>query len=219
MSGKLIDITGKRFGHLTVIGIATKNPTYPTRRNWKLLCDCGNYTFAPTKILTVGEKLTCGSCKYHSEALNTRGTHNQSKTKLYRVWYGILERCNNKNIPQFKNYGARGIAVCEEWITSYQAFYLWSKESGYKEGLTIDRIDNNGNYTPENCRWATRKEQSLNKRTNVFLTYLGDSKTISQWKTKLGFKRGVISGRLKRGWTVERALSTAVTNMKGGMNH
>jgi len=214
MSGGHFDMLGKRFGHLTITGLSDKNKTYPLRRNWMLLCDCGNETFSTTNMLTRGYKTTCGKCVFHSRALSSNATHRQSKTKLYRVWYGMLERCENSKNPNYKNYGARGISVCEEWRNSYQAFYYWAMQSGYKEGLSIDRIDNNGCYAPINCRWCSKKEQAQNRRSNVFITYKGDSKTVSQWESILGLGRDLIRSRLSRGWSVNDALSVATSEKR-----
>ena len=207
MSGGHFDMLGKRFGHLTVTGLANKNNTYPLRRNWMLLCDCGKDVTANTNILTKGQKSTCGTCDLHSQLLAHNKTHGKSKTKLFRVWYGILERCYNNRIMSYKNYGARGISVCKEWRDSYQSFHSWAMVSGYREGLSIDRIDNNGGYEPGNCRWCSKKEQAQNRRSNVFINYMGDSKTISQWESILGFGREIIRSRLLRGWSVNDALS------------
>ena len=132
--------------------------------------------------------------------------HGQRRTKLYGVWCTMKSRCNNKNTRSYKDYGGRGIKVCEEWFNSFGSFYEWSIQNGYKEGLQIDRIDNNGNYCPENCRWITRKENMNNTSKNVFLEYNGDTKTLSQWSDIVGTSEKLISERLKRGWSAEQAL-------------
>ena len=115
-------------------------------------------------------------------------THNKSNTKIYRVWNGIKQRCNNPNDGFYYCYGLKGIKICEEWSGNFSCFYDWSIKNGYKEGLTIDRIKNNGNYEPNNCRWATNKEQGNNKRTNKMIEYRGEIKTLSEWCDKLGLE-------------------------------
>jgi hypothetical protein len=106
--------------------------------------------------------------------------HGMTKTRLYNIWKGMKQRCYNTNAPKFHNHGGRGIKICFEWLDEFMTFYGWAMENGYEDDLTIDRIDNNGDYTPENCRWATLQEQNENLRKNVFLTYEGDTMTISE---------------------------------------
>lgn len=122
-------------------------------------------------------------------------------------------RCNNNNFKQYKDYGGRGISVCEEWY-NFENFYNWSMENGYKDDLTLDRIDVNGNYEPSNCRWATRYEQQLNRRTNKILTFNGETLTQKEWADKLGFNDTLILNRLNRGWTIEEALKIPANNHK-----
>ncbi len=120
----------------------------------------------------------------------------------------MKDRCYNPNFKSFANYGGRGITVCDEWANSYRKFHEWSLENGYRDDLTIDRIDVNGNYEPSNCRWLTIKEQSYNKRTNRKLTYQNKTQTVTEWAVELNIKSNTLLYRLRRGWTVERALST-----------
>ena len=120
----------------------------------------------------------------------------------------MRSRCYNSNNPDFKHYGGRGIKICEEWYGSYSCFRDWSLSNGYSENLTIDRIDVNGNYEPSNCRWSTRKEQSLNTRSNRYIEYNGETKTLSEWSKIFGLYHKTISYRLNHGWSVEKALTT-----------
>lgn len=130
-------------------------------------------------------------------------------TQLYNSWRGMKGRCNNKKNKRYSNYGGRGIVVCEEW-NEFINFKEWALNNGYQPGLTIERIDVNGNYEPSNCCWATNKEQANNKTNNHFLSFDGETLTINQWAEKLNIQRGVIKDRLRWGWSVEDALTTPV---------
>lgn len=120
--------------------------------------------------------------------------------------FGIKDRCYNKNSKRYKDYGGRGVAVCSEWKNDFQAFYNWSMNNGYKKGLQIDRIDNNGNYEPDNCRFATAKENANNRRSNRYITVNNITHTLSEWCNILNLKYKKVTTRLYRGWSIERAL-------------
>lgn len=119
-------------------------------------------------------------------------------------------RCYNTNSPTYKNYGGRGIKVCDEWVNNFEAFYKWSMENGYKDGLQIDRIDNDGDYGPSNCRWVTSKENYNNRRTSRFVTINGETKTIAQWCEIYNIKDNVVRARISRGWDEVKAITTPV---------
>lgn len=128
-------------------------------------------------------------------------------TRLYKIWCGMKYRCYNANYDGYNNYGGRGIIVCQEWINDFGNFYEWAIKNGYKDTLTIERIDVNGNYCPENCKWATMKEQENNKRNNTVLEYNGEKRTVSEWADKLQVSKETLYSRLKSGWSVERVLT------------
>ena len=199
--GRFKDLTGLRFGKLTVVGRAESAAN--GRIQWTCKCDCGNHTVCMAYNLLNGHTQSCG-CLHEN---GTRTTHGMRRTRLYRIWSDMKSRCNNQNRPRYSDYGGRGIVVCEEWEQSFEAFSDWALANGYCDGLTIDRIDNDGDYRPENCRWITRHDQGSNKRNNNLLTLNGETKTISQWAKITGIDRRTIAKRKKLGWTDERALT------------
>lgn len=125
--------------------------------------------------------------------------HNATGTRIYNIYRGLKNRCYNQNDYHYEWYGSRGITICEEWLNDYKAFENWALNNGYQEHLTIDRIDNNGNYEPSNCRWITHKEQCNNRRTNHLITINGETKNISEWAETVSIDKKVIERRLKKG--------------------
>ena len=203
------DLTGKEFGRLKVIEFAevrsyTKN-THATVVMWRCKCQCGNETIVAANNLRNGTTRSCG-CMQKELAKQRFTTHNMTNTRLYRIWHGMVQRCNNPNNKKYRYYGGRGVQVCDEW-QEFEPFHQWAISHGYDDSLSIDRIDYTGNYCPENCRWIDMLEQKSNTRNNVWIEYNGEKHTIAQWERKLGFKRGYISKRLRRGWSIERALT------------
>lgn len=185
--GQLIDLSGHRFGRLTVIEYVGKNNQ--NRAIWKCLCDCGNETTARSDALKSGDKQSCGCLNSENksrECTERNIRHGLAHTRLYRVWCDMRRRCNDTRVPEYKNYGARGIRVCAEWDGNFQAFNDWAMKNGYDEtaprgDCTIDRIDVNGNYCPDNCRFVNLMVQGSNKRNNKRITHHGITMTQSEW--------------------------------------
>lgn len=163
----VINLLGKRFGRLTVIKRVENTKLGDAQ--WLCQCDCGNKKVILGKSLRIGSTRSCGCLL--SECSKERMTklmtkHGKSNSRLYRVWASMKDRCNSPTYKEYYNYGGRGISVCEEW-QKFEPFYKWAMVNGYKKGLEIDRIDNDGNYEPNNCRWVTRKQNTRNTRKNI----------------------------------------------------
>lgn len=206
------DLTGKRYGRLCVkeyMGVINGRGT------WKCVCDCGTEKLITKHDLDTGRVLSCGCLK--DENIVKRSTkHSGCKDRLYRVWAGMKDRCYNEGNPFYRHYGGRGITVCDEWKNDYANFRECAMSNGYdssaKHGkCTLDRIDVNENYCPENCRWVSQKVQANNKRYNLKIEYQGTIKTLSEWADYLGFTYGALYARIYEcGWTIEKAFTTEV---------
>lgn len=205
---KLKDLKGQRFGRLVVLERAQNRSG---RVVWRCKCDCGVIKEVPSKTLKNGTAQSCG-CLQRERASQANGKHRMRKTRLYEIWYGMKRRCEDSRRIAYEDYGCRGITVCEEWRNSFEAFRDWALANGYSDNLTLDRKDNDGPYSPENCQWATMQEQQNNRRNNKLLKYNGEEHTQSEWARITGIKAGTIYARLKNGWTVERTLTEKVKN-------
>lgn len=203
MSG-LKELTGQRFGRLVVVARA-ENDKYGEAR-WLCRCDCGRKVIVRGASLRCGDTKSCGCLKREKAKLSAT-THGKFQTRLYKTWKNMKSRCYNPNTIRFSDYGCRGITVCEEWRHDFQAFYDWAMSHGYRNDLSIDRIDNDGPYSPENCRWTDNETQCNNRRSNHSVTFQGETHTIREWEKMLGFKCGTIWTRIKAGWPVELALT------------
>lgn len=199
------DLCGQRFGRLIVIERVANNKHGSARFLCK--CDCGNYVEVDSQSLKSGNTKSCG-CFATEVKRRPKKEHPDKPTRLYGVWCAMKRRCYNKQEKGYKNYGGRGISVCDEWKSSFQNFKIWAMENGYRQGLSIDRIDVNGNYCPENCRWADSKTQANNTTANRILEYNEEKHTLAEWSRITGLSDSVIRARLdKHGCSIEQALT------------
>lgn len=200
---KLENLKGKKFNKLQVIERVIKENNKQTY--WKCICECGNTTIVTSAHLKNGHTKSCG-CLQKEVVKDMMTTHNLTHTKLFKVWRGIIDRTLYPSNKKYKNYGGRGITICCEWLKDFKAFYDWATNNGYKEGLTIDRIDVNGNYEPNNCRWVNWKTQQNNRRNNHYITYNNETHTMKEWSELLGINYTTLSMRInKYKWPIERS--------------
>lgn len=213
MNKKTITKPGDKFNRLTVISRSgfTKNGD----STWLCLCICGNKKVVSAVHLRKGSTQSCGCLAVEkARVLNT--THGMSKTRPYRIWRIMKQRVTNIQDKDYERYGGRGIKVSSSWL-SFESF--WKDMGGsYQDNLTLDRIDNNGNYSKENCRWVTQKEQANNRRNNHIISYKGNNLTLSQWAKITGIKRHTIANRIKGGWSIEKALTLVITRTTHKLN-
>lgn len=195
--GQPIDIAGQRFGRLVAIALSEPD-TKNRRRMWRCACDCGETVYSCAGALRAGQSQSCG-CLQRDVARQRSTTHGGYKSKLYRIWFAMLARCENETDPAYRNYGARGITVCERW----HDFSNFRADMGEKPPrMTLERNDNDGPYRPDNCRWATYTEQQNNKRTNVRITIDGRTQTCKQWAVEFGINPKTASERYHRTGTI-----------------
>lgn len=202
--GKPLDLVGDRYGRLVVL------EKLPERRRkhvvWRCICDCGAFDEVTTSELRFGRHRSCG-CYQKERASEANRTHGESQTRLYRIWCAMIKRCENEHTVGFENYGGRGISVCHEWRNSYTSFRDWALSHDYRDDLTLDRIDVNSGYDPDNCRWATHGEQMNNTRRNKTFEYNGERHTLREWSEITGVPYHRLRGRVSyRGWTIKQAL-------------
>lgn len=201
------NLLGRRFGKLIVLHKMPNNKHGKVM--WLCRCDCGETKSILSAKLLNGESKSCGCRRREVSALLHR-THGLSKTRIHRIWCAMKTRCYNPNSPAFVSYGAKGITVCRRWKTSFQHF-LADMGQPPTDSHTLDRVDNTKGYTPKNCRWATYKEQSVNSRTPVMITFDGKTRCIADWARSLGISNSTLHERLRK-WPIERALTNTKTH-------
>lgn len=192
---------GKKYGRLYVKSSYRKN----RHLYLKCLCDCGREKDIRADSVLKGT-VSCG-CYQKEKMSKISKKHGMSKTKIYHVWQTMIQRCENPNTKSYKHYGGRGVTIYQEWLEDFVNFYNWAMENGYSDGLSIDRIDNDKGYFPDNCRWVSKVVQSNNTRRNKYLEYNKEIHTIAEWSRILNIPYYTLQSRIKRGWSIERALS------------
>jgi len=201
------DLAGQRFGRLIAIGPIGQTKAGLVR--WHCICDCGQEKITTGKLLIRGETQSCG-CLHIETILNRSTKHGGTYHPLYALWCQIKGRCSNPNNKSYSNYGGRGIFICDEWKDSFDAFCRHvSQLSDYgKQGYSIDRIDNDGPYSPNNVRWASPKRQNRNTRSTVMLTHQGRTQSLSDWADELNIPVNTLHSRLRYGWSIDRVIGT-----------
>jgi len=201
MSG--LNLVGQRFTRLTVVEECGRRNTF---KLWRCVCDCGNEVFVTTGHLRNGDTKSCG-CYNVDNQRNLHVKHGQTGSRLYGIWNNMRRRCCDKGHIRYDRYGARGIKVCEEWDNSFESFAQWAKETGYNDNLSIDRINNNGDYRPDNCCWSTPTKQARNRETSCII----HGKSVAEWAEVLGVNYNLLRQRICRdGLTLEEALAKPV---------
>ena len=206
-----IDLTGQYFGRLKVLCYYNTADDKDRKAKWLCECACGRFKVISGKSLRDGDTKSCGCIKEEQK-------HPLCNTRLHSIWKNMKTRCYLPSKPCFKRYGARGIVVCNDWKNSFSSFAEWAIGSGYRDSLTLDRIDNNGDYTPKNCRWVTRQRQSNNMASNHLVTFNGRTQTLMDWSRETGIPHSTLWKRLKEGWTEEEALTIKPTVGTNGYN-
>lgn len=197
---KVSELSGNTYGRLTVIERCENDiSSYGTvRSKWLCRCSCGNEVKVIGQHLKNGNTKSCGCLKI-DKTIERSYRHGEGKSRLYQIYYAMIGRCKNKNVINYKNYGGRGISVCDEWLgeNGFINFREWSLNNGYGPDLSIDRIDVNGNYEPNNCKWSTKYEQMNNTTRSKFVTIGNETRTVAEWSRISGVKSATIYYRLK----------------------
>lgn len=197
------NLTGKQFGRLSVLG---RVPTSSGYSYYACVCECGSSTVARGANLSTGNTASCGCLRADSLSARSR-SHGMSKTTTYKSWCHMKERCLNEGNQDYKDYGGRGIKVCERWLNSFECFLadMGEKPDGK---YSIDRLKTDGDYCPENCRWSTNEQQARNRRNNHPVEFNGRTQLLVEWSQETGVRQETIRYRLKHGWSVAEALYT-----------
>jgi hypothetical protein len=191
-----LDLSGQRFGRLTAIEMI--GPNRNKQIVWRCVCDCGNETFVTATVLHRGAVRSCG-CLRRDTTRKNKTIHGHRYERLYGIWKNMIKRCHLETDRSYGRYGERGISVCDEWRNSYDNFRDWSYENGYEDDLSIDRMDNDGNYSPNNCRWTDRFTQANNTRRSRPITYDDITHSISEWSRLFGVNRHSLRYRIEHG--------------------
>ena len=195
---------GYKVGLLTVRALAVDGNA--NQRRWLCDCECGGTKTTSEDNLKRGHCKSCGCLYAKIGGKPKHGTeHGESKTRLYKIWSRMIWRCERPSYKYYADYGGRGIFVCDEWH-SFKEFKIWSLANGYGDTLTIDRIDNSGGYSPDNCRWATPKQQANNRRSNRKISYNGEERNIAEWADYFGIESGKFNAAIQRGRTIDEIL-------------
>lgn len=209
---KLKDMTNQKFGRLTVISRADNSANGKTM--WNCICDCGKKTIVSATNLRTGAVKSCG-CMRKETIAKSNYKHGQRRTRLYNIWAKMRYRCEKEYDSAYKYYGGRGIKVCKEWSTSFETFQKWALSNGYSENLTIERIDVNGNYCPQNCKWIELSQQANNRRNNILIEYNGKVQSLMKWCKELNLNYYLIRDRIKKGhMSFEQAISAPLQENK-----
>ncbi len=195
-----IDYSGIKYNKISIIDYYGKKPT-ANRHFWNAECDCGEKMIITATNIRKKKSKSCMHCSKPTK------THGKTNTRLFYIWQSMKDRCYNKNNQDYYNYGQKNIRVCDDWNNDFMNFYNWSMRNGYNKKLTIDRINNDKGYQPNNCRWATNIEQANNKKNNIIIEYKGVRDTLPNWARKTGIKPGTLQYRYYNNWDVERMLT------------
>lgn len=207
------DLTGNKYGRWTVILEGERG--HQGKRRWNCICECGTRGLVYQDNLLSGKSESCGCLRQERSVAKCR-THGERHSRLYRIWTGMKTRCNNSYHTAYKDYGGRGVTICDEW-SDYTVFRDWALSHGYADNLTIDRIDNDGNYEPSNCRWVTQATQVNNCRSNRILEYNGERHTMAEWSKLTNIPYHTLAQRLEKlNWSVERALTEKARYLQHG---
>ena len=197
-----VEMQNSEFGRWTAI---KRDETRKTA-HWICQCKCGTIRSVEQAALKHGRSKSCG-CLQKEDLASRRTTHKRKPKRLYKTWSDMIQRTTNPNNSSYSRYGGREISVCEEWRQSFESFRDWALSSGYSDELTIDRIDNNKSYTPDNCRWTTRLRQSINRRNTIFVTLNGETYHLQEWSRRTGIPPETLRRRYLRGISAEKILA------------
>lgn len=207
------DITGAKFGIMTILGYAgpVVHAAGGRSKYWWVKCECGNVRKISASSLKYDGQQSCG-CQTGAQIAKSNTTHGKTGTLEFAIFYVMRDRCNNPNSVMYKDYGGRGIKVCDRWMEHRAGLSNFLADMGPRPSRlhSLDRIDNNKGYSPENCRWATKKEQARNRSNNVFVEFKGKSQCLSAWAEEYGIHQSTLGSRLGRGWSMDKALSTGI---------